>query len=289
MAKKSEPKKVEIEIEELKIARLKICLLGTTPLISHRFAAKAWKELLLPAPEKNAAERAASLKHDPVTEFRETLYINRDPKQPTLIHYPAGAFSKAMAAAALDIPGARKAQILRLVSLATTQVNLYGVPFLGMEMVRSGDMARTPDVRTRAYLTEWCAEIEVEFVSTLIGQRQIVNLLAAAGVIVGVGDNRPQKGGTNGKFVTALPDDADVVRIKQHQARAAQQEAYASPSFFDDQSAEIYAWFVDELKRREKVAPSSRKDGKPELQPATLVAAEAAAKKRNGKSKRVHI
>ena len=183
-----------IDIERIAMGRITVHVLGTTPLIMHRFASKAWHELLLPAVKKNAAAKAADLKHDPLHEFRQCCYTNRNPNEPTLLHYPAGAFSKATASAALDIPGAKKAQILRLVSIASTQINLYGVPMLGMDMVRSSDMARTPDVRTRAYLPEWTASIEVEFVRSLIGEAQIVNLLAAAGVIVGVGDYRPQTG-----------------------------------------------------------------------------------------------
>jgi hypothetical protein len=267
----------EINIERIAMGRIKVILLGSTPLIMHRFSHKAWHELLLPAAKKNSAAKAADLKHDPLQEFRQCCYVNRDPNEPTLLHYPSGAFSKAIASAALDIPGAKKSQILRLVSIASTQINLYGVPMLGMDMVRSSDMAHTPDVRTRAYLPEWTASVEIEFVRTLIGEQQIVNLLAAAGVIVGVGDYRPQKGGQFGKFMTAAEDDPNVLRIQQ-QGRAAQEAALESPAFFNEDAAELYGWFQDEVARREKVPPSSFKDGLPEKQVKTL----AQANKRSG-------
>jgi hypothetical protein len=280
MAKRQQEAK-EIQIEKIELAKVRADLLGKTPLIVHRYSAKAWRELLLPSVKKNAAARASDLKHDPLEEFRQCCYINREPKEPTLLHFPAGAFSKAIAAAALDTPGAKKAQILRLVSLTTTQINLYGTPLLGMEMVRSSDQNNTPDVRTRAYLREWTVSIEIEFVSSLLGQQQIMNLLGGAGQIVGIGDNRPQKGGQNGKFVVSLREDPDVQRIRR-EARAVQTAALASPAFFDQDSAELYEWFTEEVARREKVPPSSRKDGMPELHPATLAAAKA---KRNGKTR----
>jgi hypothetical protein len=276
---KKKPANTTIEIDRIEMGRINVHILGTTPLIVHRYAAKAWHELLFPGEEKNKAALAVTLKHDPLEEFRQCCYLNRDRNEPTLLHYPAGAFSKAIASAALDIPGAKKAQILRLVSIASTQVNLYGVPQLGMDMVRSSNEQRSPDVRTRAYLPEWTCDLEIEFATSLLGAKQIVNLLAAAGVIVGLGDYRPQKGGQYGKFMTVAPDDPAVLRIRK-QARAAQEAALASPSFFSDDAAELFQWFNEEVKRREKIAASSLTDGMPEPQPKTLVAAKA---KRNGR------
>jgi len=276
MAKK--PTTKTLEIKPITMARARIYLLGTSPLIMHRFSSKSWRELLLPSQEKNKAEKAETLKHDPLTEFRECCYRNRDKSESTAVHFPAGAFSKAIAAAALDVPGATKSQMLRLVSIASTQVNIFGVPQLGMDMVRNSDMNRTPDVRTRAYFPEWCCSIDIEYVSTLITQTQIFNLIGAAGVIVGLGDYRPQKGGQFGKFICAPPDDKDVVRILK-QGRAAQEAALASPSFFNDDSAELYGWFTEEVARREKILPSASQDGTPLEQPKSLAAA-----KRNGRA-----
>jgi hypothetical protein len=279
---KTPTKTKTLEIQPIKMARARVYLLGTAPLIMHRFSAKAWRELLLPSPEKNKAEKAETLKHDPLNEFRDCCYRNRDPNEPTAVHFPAGAFSKALAAAALDVPGATKSQILRLVSITTTQVNIYGVPSLGMDMVRNSDMNRTPDVRTRSYFSEWCCSIDVEYVSTLINQTQIFNLIGAAGVIVGLGDYRPQKGGQFGKFMCVPPDDANLLRIMK-QGRAAQEAALANPSFFNEDSAELFGWFTEEVARREKVLPSASQDGSLLEQPKTL----AAAKRKNGKAAQV--
>ena len=279
MSKK--PTATTIEIQRIEMGRIRVHLLGTTPMIMHKFSHKAWHELLFPQEEKNKAAKASTLKHDPLQEFRQCCYTNRDASEPTLLHYPAGAFSKAIASAALDIPGAKKAQILRLVSITSTQVNVHGIPMLGMDMVRSGGMDRVPDVRTRAYFPEWTCDLEIEFATSLIGSNQIINLLAAAGVIVGLGDYRPQKGGQFGKFVVAPPDDPDMARIRR-QARAAQEAALASPSFYRDDDAELFQWFNAEVIRREKKLPSSTKDGMPEPQPATLAAAKVKAKRNGG-------
>jgi len=255
-----------IQIKKIEPDTITVHLLGASPMIMHRFAFKAWQELLLPAAKKNAAAKAESLKHDPLNEFRECCYRNRSEGEPTALHYPAGAFSKALAAAALDLPGATKAQILRLVGVVSTQINIYGVPTLGMDMVRSSDMARTPDVRTRAYLPEWACKVEISYIRSLIGAEQIVNLMDAAGLIVGIGDYRPQKGGQYGRFSVVDAKDKNFVRLVSTEGRAAQEAALQNPAFFNEDSAELYQWFVEETARREKVVPSAKGNGKPKAQ-----------------------
>jgi hypothetical protein len=261
MAKKQvQDSEVQIQIQPITMGRAGLWLLGGSTLIVHRYASKAWRELLMPSQKKNAAAKAANLKHDPLEEFQQCLYLNRDPSEPTLLHFPAGAFSKAMASAALDLPGASKSQILRLVNLSSIQVNLYGLPSLGMSMVRNSDMKHTPDVRTRAYMKEWACFVEIEYVKSLIDQSQIFNLVGAAGLIVGIGDWRPQKGGQYGKFVNVSPDDPRLLEVLK-QKRKAQEAAFRSPTFFDQDSRDLYEWFTAEVTRREKTLASD--DDKP--------------------------
>jgi len=249
-----------IEIQQISIGRIRCNIVGTSPMIMHRFSKKARGELLLPKGPINRAEKAAHLKHDPVSEFRETIYLNRDDKTPTRVHFPADAFSKALASAALDIPGASKSQMLRLTSVVSTQINIFGIPKMFMNMVRSSDMARTPDVRTRAVFPEWACTIDVEFVSSLIKEKQVINLLAAAGIIVGIGDWRPQKGGAYGKFRVADDKDEDFARIVKTGGRFLQTQAIANPESLDAETEELLAWFQSEVKAREKFVPSDVDD-----------------------------
>lgn len=247
-------KKVEatIEIAEMKMGQIRFHLIGTTPMIMHRFSSKAVGELLLPSPKKNAAERATTLKHDPVAEFRETIYRNRDPKTPAAIHVPTNAFSAAIANAALDVPGATKSQLMRLTSVTDTHIDLFGLPRLFMSMVRSSDMARTPDVRTRAIFPRWACSITVSYVASLLKENQIANLLATAGLIIGIGDWRSQKGGSYGAFKLVKEDDKEYLDILKKEGRKAQIQAMEHPVCFDSDSEELLAWFHAEIKRRER-------------------------------------
>lgn len=256
MAKKTETS--GIEIQEIQMGRVRCNILGVTPMIMHRFDQKAQQELLMPKPKGNRAEREQSLKHDPIAEYRGALYLNRDKSEPAMFHIPSNSFSAAIQNAALDLPGATKSQIKRLTTISSVQINCFGVPKLTMDMVRSSDMNRTPDVRTRPIFIEWACTVEVEYVKTLIKEGQIVNLLSAAGVIGGIGDWRPQKGGAFGKFRIVEDTDKEFVRICKTQGRAPQQKAFDHPIAYDADTEELLAWFHSELKRREKVAPSSK-------------------------------
>ena len=77
-----------------------------------------------------------------------------------------------------------------------------------MDIVRSADMNKTPDVRTRAYLPQWCAEVTVKYVVPTLSAHSIVSLLSNAGTIVGIGDFRQEKGrGSYGTFAVSGAED----------------------------------------------------------------------------------
>ena len=239
-----------ISIIELKRGRSLFYVVGTTPLLMNRFSEKAKQQLLSPPQKKNAAERASMAKHDPIAEYRSSVYKNRDQKRPAAIHAPSEWFKGGLANAALDIPGVSKAKIERLVQ-CSPQIDLFGTPFLHFGMVRNSDINRTPDVRCRAIFPEWCCAFEVSYIANLISSDNVANLLAASGEIVGVGDWRPQKGGTFGQFRLAGADDKEFHRIVKEQGAQAQINALAKPVAFDNESEELLVWFVQEMQRRE--------------------------------------
>ena len=235
-------------IEAIKTRRIIIKVVGTSPLIMHRFSFKARQELLFPSPKKNASERAGTLKHNVVEEYRECFYRNRNPKSAALFHLPNGTVHGALASAALDIPGATKASIERLTQVIGN-VELFGVPKLFMAMVRSSDMGRTPDVRTRPIFERWACTVEIEYKTDPLTDNQILNLLSAAGFLVGIGDWRRQKGGEYGAFRVANANDADHREILK-EGRAAQQRAFDKPEEYDEDTSELLSWFTAEIARR---------------------------------------
>lgn len=253
MAKaKSSTNETEISILEITQGSLEFCVLGQSPFIYNAMSEKARHELLMPSPKKNAAERAANLKHDPFAEYRNSVYMNRDDGAATRLNFRADAFKKALASAALDIPGAAKAQIGRLVWVVGDRVDMFGVPKLFCSVTRSADMNRTPDVRTRAILPEWACRLSIRFMRPILKDQTVANLLGAAGFTQGVGDWRQQKGsGSYGQFRLVAADDPDFVRICASGRRAEQDAALAAPEYYDEETERLIEWFKEERVRRE--------------------------------------
>lgn len=248
-------KSSEISIAPVRTDRTLVWVIGDSPLILNRMSEKAKHELLYPKGRLNTAERASRLKHDPVAEFRDSPY--RLPKgAPTLLALMSSSFKGAMATAALDLPGAFKSQIGRLVWVANEFVPVYGKPYLQMSIVRSADKNRTPDVRTRAILLRWAAQLDIRFVSPLLKEQSVLNLLSAGGITSGVGDWRPEKGkGTYGQYhiVGAGPDPAEDQAALQAilaEGRAVQQAAMDEPEAYDTETGDLLKWFMDEVKLR---------------------------------------
>jgi hypothetical protein len=184
-------------------------------------------------------------------EFRDSPYRLHDENEPTLLAHLATAFKRAIANTAVDIPGAKKAQMGRLMWVEGEKIPLYGIPKMHMSVTRSADMNKTPDVRTRCIIPEWAARITVTFTVPLLKEPVVSNLLAAAGQIQGVGDWRPEKGsGTFGQFRLVSPDDPDFKRIVKEGGRKAQEKAIKDAEAYDPDTEELFAWFVSEAKQR---------------------------------------
>lgn len=239
-----------IDVPETSIASLELGVVGITPYLHNRMAEKARQELLYPKGRKNAAEKATSLKHEPVEEFRASPYTLTAEDSPTLLAAMASSFKGSMMTAALDLPGSNKTQIGRLVWVEGYHIPLWGTAQLHMSVTRSADMARTPDIRTRAISPEWACIFTISYVKPLVTEKAIINLLQTGGRSAGVGDWRPQKGkGTFGQFRLVNLDDPDLLKI-QELGRDIQIEAIEAAKPFDAESAELLDWYTNERKER---------------------------------------
>lgn len=240
---------VELIFQRLETAAIEVAIIGTSPTICNRMAEKARQSLLLPSGRKNAADKAANLKHDPIAEFRSAPYRFKDPSSPTLLGIPSGAFKKSMQTGALSIPGASKAEIGRLVFVDGDLVPLYGEPKLLMSVVRSSDINHTPDIRTRVIVPNWATLIRIRYVTPLLKPASVLNLLAAGGLTAGIGDWRPEKGGDHGLFELTTPDDPRFTELLEA-GRATQERALAEPVPYDVDSEDLLDWYESEYLRR---------------------------------------
>lgn len=246
-------------IEPLRMTEVGMCLLGASPLIFNRMSAKAQRELLMPAVAKNRAAKRANLKHDPLAEYRASVYSDPNPDAPARLVLPAAAFKASLMTASLEVPGATKASIGRLLQVAGYQVRIYGKPTIFMCGVRQAGIARTPDIRTRALLPEWACLLTVRYPVNSLEPASVANLLAAAGQLCGVGDFRQEKGkGSFGLFSLVNENDAGFRRVLEGGGAAAQDAALAAPEAFNDETAQLWAWFEEELVSRGRAEEGTR-------------------------------
>lgn len=247
MAKAKMAETKTIEVEPLKVGSVTVWLKGLTPLICNRMANKALRVLLNP---DSKPSRKDGLKHDPEDEYRNSMGM-RSGKGPTRLLLPAPAVKGALCTAALETKGTSKAQIGRLVWVEGTSLDLYGVPELFMAVVRSADINKTPDVRTRAILPQWCIQATIRFVKPQINETSLFQLLSNGGIIVGLGDFRQEKGkGNYGQFALATKEEcAEIVAsggMKQ------QDEAIKNPKCYDADTEELLGWFKSDVAKRGK-------------------------------------
>lgn len=240
----------EITVTPLRRGVTRLRIIGETPLFQNRMANKAKEQLLVGSRKKTKAERA-QIKHDPLQEFRNSAEIV--PDGPTALGLRVTAVKAAMATAALETAGLTKSSAQRLIFMPGDFVPLYGTPMLRMDVVRSADINRTPDIRSRAFLPRWGAEVEIQFIVPQLSVSSVVSLLCNAGVLVGVGDFRQEKGkGAFGSFrvIGEGEDDTEWKDLVENHGRAAQEAALADPEYADKDTADLMEFFFEETKRR---------------------------------------
>jgi len=239
-----------IKVPVLKQGTTTLKIIGNTPLYQNRMSNKVQQYLLVGGKKKTAAEKL-EIKHHPLEEYRNTAEIV--PGGPTALGIRATAIKGAMCTAALETPGITKSSAYRLITVDGTLIPLYGTPQLKIDVVRSADIAKTPDMRTRCYLPIWGAEIDIRYITPQFALSAIVAMLSNAGTIIGVGDFRQEKGkGNFGTFrvIGSGTDDAEWNDLVKNHGREAQTIALESPEYADHETAELMEFYDEEVKRR---------------------------------------
>lgn len=250
MAKIANKDTAEVHVPLLKRASVNLRIIGTTPLFQNRMANKVIGSLLVGSRKKTKAERV-EIKHNPLEEFRSSAEVL--PGGPTALGLRVTAIKGAMCTAALETAGITKSSAQRLLFMPGDFVPLYGTPQLRMDVVRSADINRTPDVRTRAFLPKWGAEVTIQYVVPQLSVTSVVTLLCNAGVLIGVGDFRQEKGkGAFGSFrvIGEGEKDAEWDDLIASHGRRAQELALSNPDYADRDTEDLMTFYLGEVQRR---------------------------------------
>ena len=254
VAKKTTVKAMGLSIESLQQTEVSFKIIGTAPLIYNSMSLKAQKTLLMGAAKKTAAEKK-EIKHNPEEEFVDSCYINGT--NGSYLSFPSTGIKRGMATAALETAGVTKASINRGIYVVGEHINVWGKPYMNMSVVRSSDINRTPDIRTRAKLPNWCTEVTVRYINPTFSQLDITALLVNAGTLCGLGDWRIEKGGPMGGYrIVQTKDDQKIFdRLVKEEGDTCQKLALENPEIeaHDNMSHELYEAITQERLKRAAV------------------------------------
>lgn len=204
-----------IEIKPIKEERVKIRIVGDTPLIMHAWSEKA-KRMMLEAQMGKAKGKKKEAKN-PVEDFINSMYwLTEMPEEMTedafykaisngaRFGFPVTAIKQAAISAAYRMGWSKDKMSLRgsffIDGTDGDMVEIHSdVPEMREDMVRVG--MGTADIRYRGEFRNWYADLTIRYNTN--GQHSlenIINIINAGGYICGIGEWRPEKDGQFGTF-----------------------------------------------------------------------------------------
>lgn len=184
-----------ITIPAMDIQSIEIVLIGDSPLICHKWSAKAKAMMLGKQMKKAAGAKAAK---NPEEDYLDSLYQLPDGRY----GFPTIAFKDAAVDACSHVAGITKVLTRGVFHINGELLPIEGVPSMREDMVRIG--MGTADIRYRGEFKQWKVRVPVRYNAAVLSAEQIVNLFNTAGFAIGVGEWRPQKDGSYGMFHVAV-------------------------------------------------------------------------------------
>ena len=166
-------------------------------LICHAFSIEAQQKILDKQQKKAKTGKPARVPDD---EYKQAMYRFKDGR----LGFPIVAFKKAMgSAAATLVPDLTRTLVMKTVHVLGIEgeidlVEIHGDgPHMRQDVVRLGGPSNPADLRFRPEWRDWWVQFTIRHLSDQISAEQVINLLALAGMAIGVGEMRAEKGGHN--------------------------------------------------------------------------------------------
>ena len=184
-----------IIIPSIDIARFQVRIVGTTPLITHRFGDIPKGQI------QDAQSGKAKVKkgpRDPQAEFMDSCYRTPDGH----FAFPASGIKKSMVTAAARYADDKKAvRLYGAFGITSELLEIEGdAPRMRTDNVVLSGIGHTAGIAYRPEFFPWAMTIPLTVNVGFVSIDQLVNLLRLAGFGVGIGDWRVEKKGTFGQF-----------------------------------------------------------------------------------------
>ena len=198
----------QVVVEQVAVERLSVPVIGTAPLIVHRFAEKAKRQML----DNMQGRKSPKEAKDPEQEYEASIYRLKDGTP----GFPVIAFKSATVGGArfysqVTMTALKQCLFMRgeLGSDGHMMCRLVGEHNMREDIVR---VARGgTDLRYRAEFPEWATTLEVTYVQSMLTRGSVLSLIEAGGLGVGVGEWRPEKGGDFGTYAIDPTRKVEVI------------------------------------------------------------------------------
>lgn len=205
----AEEQSAQVMIDRIAAETIKVPIVGTTPLLVHKFSTKAKRQML----DAMQGRKTPKQPKDPKADYESSIYRTAD----GAFAFPATAFKLATCGAARFYDKSVTMTALRQFMFfggvpgedGDLVVKIDGEPIMREDVVRVG---QGTDLRYRAQFTEWSATLEVTYVLSALTRGSVLSLIDAGGMGVGVGEWRPEKKGTFGTYKIDTDRNVELVR-----------------------------------------------------------------------------
>lgn len=197
-----------LNIDRIAAETVRVPIVGTSPLLMHRFSEKA-KRLMLDNMQGRPTPKTPK---DPQAEYEAAFYRTKSGDY----GFPVVAFKSATVGGARFYGSAVTMTALRQFLFMRGEPGddgqqmavIDGEPIMREDVVRIG---KGTDLRYRPQFTEWATTLDVTFISSVLSRQSVVSLIDAGGMGVGVGEWRPERKGDFGTYRVDPSRDIEVI------------------------------------------------------------------------------
>lgn len=189
-----------LEIKRIELAAMAVPIIGTSPLIMHRFSEKAKRAML----DQQQGRKSPKQARNPQADYDAAFY--RFAEGDERFGFPVIAFKAAMISASRFYGKDVKMTELRQFVFIKGDLGvdgqqlaeIHGDASMREDVVKIG--IKQTDLRYRPAVMPWRTTLHVVYAKSAISQEAVLALIDAGGMGVGVGEWRPERNGDFGMF-----------------------------------------------------------------------------------------
>ena len=198
----------QVAIDKIAAETLSVPIIGTSPLIVHRFSEKAKRQML----DNMQGRKSPKEPKNPQAEYEAAFYRLKDGTP----GFPVIAFKQATIGACrfygknITMTALKQYIFFRgeIGSDGQMLARIEGEPRMREDVATVGRGGT--DLRYRPEFTEWSTTLQVVYVTSSLTRASVLSLIDAGGMGVGVGEWRPER---NGDFGTYAIDQTREIEV----------------------------------------------------------------------------